>query len=320
MAFPPGDRIDSADLAKVIEEEIRIRGSVQQVCKEMARYDGTDETTVARWLYRVRTGESETISAEYADRLLTALGRQEVLQTLVPEPDLVYERLGHCEDCGGEIEEGVEPIDLFRTTPSAMEGRIWDSTKQRWARRPRNARAGGRRFRPWRLCRLCRAEAIRARAGGSTMANGKKRYIRKRERVAPKRGGRPRLLTDSELRAAHKVYMLKKLSINEIATQLDATREKGTRSGYQQSLLYGWRRLKLPLRDRGQQIAFSLHGTDGTKSRNWKQRCCARVTSGKRKGKRCLQFTRIIHSATESHPAEDGLCWNHANPRKGKAA
>jgi hypothetical protein len=320
MAFPPGDRINTAQLATVIEEEIRAHGSVQRLCEVLAQYDGTDVPTVTRWLYRVRTGESETISVEYADRLLTALGRQEILDTLLPEPEFIYERLGHCEDCGGEVEADVEPIDLFRVTPSAMEGRVWDSTKQRWARRPRNARAGGRRVRPWRLCRLCRAQALRARAGTSTMTNGKKRYIRKRERIAPKRGGRPRLLTDRELRAAHTLYMLEKLSIGALADELNASREKGTRTGYYQSLLYGWRRLKLPLRDRGQQIAFSRHGTDGTKSKPHKQRCSARVVAGARKGKQCMGFARIVRTDTSSHPAEDGLCWNHADKQKGQTA
>jgi len=111
MAHPPGDRIASSAMAEVIENEIRTRGSVQRVCEVMALYDGTDEATVARWLYRVRTGESETISVEYADRILTALGRTEILEEMMPTPAVIYERIGHCEDCGGEIEEGVEPID-----------------------------------------------------------------------------------------------------------------------------------------------------------------------------------------------------------------
>lgn len=314
------DRIASSALTELLEEEIRQRGSVQRVCEVIAQYDGTDEATVTRWLYRIRSGESATMSVEYADRILTALGRQEALAALLPELDLIYERLGHCEDCGNEVEEGTKPIDLFRTTPSAMEGRVWDSTKQKWVRRPRNARAGGRRFRPWLLCRLCRANALRARGGGSTSENGRKRYIRTSERIPPKRGGRPRLLSDSELQAAHTLYTLEKLSMSEIAAQLAATREKGTRSGYTQALLYGWRRLKLPLRDRGQQIAYSRHGTDGTKSHRWKQRCSARVTGRKRKGKQCQQFVRIIHTETSSHPAEDGLCWNHSYARKGLAA
>lgn len=316
MAHPPGDRIASSAMAAVIENEIRTYGSVQRVCQVMAQYDGTDEATVARWLYRVRSGESETISVEYADRILTALGRSEILEELMPSPAVIYERIGHCEDCGEEIEEGVEPLDLFRITPSAMEGRVWDSTKKKWCRRPRNARAGGRRFRHWRLCRLCCANALRARGGGSTMENGKKRYISPRERIPPKRGGRPRLLSDDELRAAHKVYTGGRLSMNELAARLAETREKGTRAGYTQSLLYGWRRLKLPLRDRGQQIAFSRHGTDGTKSKRHKQRCSARVKEGPRKGKRCTQWVRRILTATESHPAEDGLCWNHADKQR----
>ena len=316
MAHPPGDRIASAAMAEVIENEIRTRGSVQRVCEVMAQYDGTDEATVARWLYRVRTGESETISVEYADRILTALGRSEILEELMPTPAVIYERIGHCEDCGEEIEEGVEPIDLFRITPSAMEGRVWDSTKSKWVRRPRNARAGGRRFRHWRLCRLCRAQAIRARSGTSTMTNGVKRYIRKSERIAPKRGGRPKLLTDAELRAAHKVYTASGLSMNGVAALLNEQRENGTLAGYTQCLLYGWRRLALPLRDRGQQIAFSRHGTNGTKSRNHNQRCSARVKHGERKGKQCSLFARIVHNATESHPAEDGLCWNHADKQR----
>ena len=316
MAHPPGERIASVDLMKVIEEEIRMRGSIQRVIDTMSQFTGADEGTTARWLYRVRSGESESISVEYADRVLTALGRTEVLEELLPQPAEIYERIGHCEDCGGEIEDGVKPIDLFRVTPSAMGGRVWDSTKQTWVRRPRNARAGGRRFRHWNLCRLCRAQAIRARSGTSTTRNGKRKYIRKSERLPPKRGGRPRLLTDSELRAAHSLYTGKKLSIGEIATLLDAAREKGTRSGYYQSLLYGWRRLKLPLRDRGQQIAFSKYGTDGTKSKAPKVRCSARIKHGERKGKQCLGFARVIRTEIGKYPAEDGLCWNHADKQR----
>jgi len=149
-----------------------------------------------------------------------------------------------------------------------------------------------------------------------TKVNGQKRYIRKSERIAPKRGGRPKLLTDDELRAAHKVYTASGLSMVALAALLNEQREKGTLSGYTQCLLYGWRRLKLPLRDKGQQIAISRHGTDGTKSRSHKQRCSARVKHGERKGKRCIGFARIIHTATESHPAEDGLCWNHADKQR----
>lgn len=317
MAFPAAEeRILSVELAKVINEEIRIRGSVDRVCEVLAQYGGTDKDTVTRWLYRVRSGESETISFEYADRILTALGRTEVLDTLHPQAEYIYERVGHCEDCGGEIEEGVKSIDLFRITPSAMEGRVWDSTKKKWVRRPRNARAGGRRFRYWNLCRRCRANALRARTGGSRSENGRKKHIRSSERIPPKRGGRPRLLTDRELQAAHKIYMGRKLSMNEIAAHLAATREKGTKGGYAQSLLYGWRRLKLPLRDRGQQIAFSKYGTDGTKSKAPKVRCSARVKEGERKGKQCQLFARVIRTETGKQPAEDGLCWNHADKQR----
>lgn len=306
--------IPAEDYSAIIRPEIDRLGGLSEFARAVARGGGGSEDAVLRRTYEVLKGRQETISLRLADRTLTAIGRQDALDELLgpPETDLHYERVGFCEDCGGKIEEGVWPIDLMRPDPLAMEGRIWDSTKRRWVRRPRNAAAGGRRFRLWSLCRLCRANALRGRAGTATSENGKKRYIRTHERVPPKRGGRPRLLSDSELRAAYTIYAREKLSIGELADRLSETREQGTRTGYYQSLLYGWRRLKLPLRDRGQQIAYSRHGTDGTKSKHWKQRCSARVRWGERKGKRCRLFVRIIRTETGSHPAEDGLCWDHA--------
>lgn len=162
-----------------------------------------------------------------------------------------------CEDCGKEIEPGdYRPLDLFRVDPEAP-AQVYDSTKDRMVRRPGHARQGGRRFRVYDLCRRCAAEALRARAGTSSTRNGRKHYIPTSARVAPKRGGRPRLLTDDELRGLHALYNRAEVSQLELARRLAASREKGTESGYHQAMLYGWRRLRLPLRSRSEQMALA---------------------------------------------------------------
>src|SRR5262249_5302548 len=152
-----------------------------------------------RRLYSLRTGEAQNITLRVADRILTALDRPDALHEL-PIPDFVPIAPSLCEDCGGEIEAGVLPVDLFREDPTSLQDRVWDSTKQRWVRRPGHARAGGKRFRLWHLCRRCRAEVLRDRAHN---ANGR---LRTKDRKVPKRGGRPRLLNEEELRAAHRIY------------------------------------------------------------------------------------------------------------------
>lgn len=217
---------------------------------------------------------------------------------------IVVPPLRTCEDCGREVEEGVEPLGLFRPVPGVRRGVVWDETKQKWVRRPRNAAANGRRWREYALCRLCRATALRNRSkNGTVMENGVKRALRTRERLAPKKGGRPRLLNDEELRSLYQVYSEQGLSMNELAKRLAATREKGTHSGYTQSILYGWRRLGLELRPKGVQIAMSRFGTDGTKSKPWKRRCRAIVKTNSRgtKGKRCSCWAA----------RGSDFCWNH---------
>ncbi len=218
----------------------------------------------------------------------------------------------HCEDCGKRIEAGdYQPLDLFRHKPGASGKQVWDATKEKWVRRPaqgpkKRARRDGRRFKRWDLCTRCAEKALLERQG-----------IYGRDRLrAPKRGGRPRLLTESELRAAHKIYEQTGMSRREIAKRLWQQQGKGSWSGYDQSLLYGWRRLKLKLRPIGEQIAISRHGSDGSKSKHWKKRCKRRL----RDGRHCTQYVRRIVTATGSHPADDGLCWNHARQAERRAA
>jgi hypothetical protein len=205
-----------------------------------------------------------------------------------------------CEDCGGEVEPDVMPIGLFRPVEGAPENTVWDATKRRWVRRKGRARAGGRRWREYRLCRRCRAEALRNRSqNGNVMENGVRRSLRTRERVAPKKGGRPRLLSDEELRLAYLAYRQQGLSMLELARRFHAGRDKGTLAGYQQAILYGFRRLGYQLRPKGEQIGISRHGTDGTKSKPQKRRCAGKTRAGRRcrvwarKGQRC--------------------CWDHRN-------
>jgi hypothetical protein len=149
------------------------------------------------------------------------------------------------------------------------------------------------------------------------MENGKKRQLLTKERLAPKRGGRPRLLTDAELQAAYRVYLSSTLSRNEIARRVWEAKGTGSLGGYQSALHYGWRRLGLKLtRDVSTQLGMTLHGTDGTKTKNWSVQCKVHLSNGGR----CTQWVRIIREEASSHPAEDGLCWNHAAQVERKAA
>lgn len=213
-----------------------------------------------------------------------------------------------CEDCRKKIAPGdYVPLDLFRKTRGSSGEWVWDKTKERWAKRPRSgpgkrARRHGRRFRLVDLCSACAAIE-------QTKDRGKTKGM-------PRRGGRPSLLDEQQLRAAHKIYVATGLSMLEIARRLHATSEKGTLTGYQQSLMYGWRKLGLKLRDKGEQIAISKYGTDGTLSKHWKKRCKKRL----RNGKRCAQYVRRVVTETGSHPAEDGLCHMHCMQAERKVA
>jgi hypothetical protein len=286
------ETIPAADFLAALPE-IAIEGGVGVIARQIAAAGAMREEAAVRRIYSLANGEQLTIGVELADRILTALDRQnpDLERDYVPPSRQV------CEDCGGEVEAGVMPLDLMREDPDAPAGRVWDSTKKRWVRRPKNARAGGRRFRTWNLCRLCRAEELRQRAI-------KDSHLHTRDRVAPKRGGRPRLLTDAELKAAYKLYVETGLSQGEIARRLHATREKGTLSGYQQSLLYGWRRLGLKLRPKGAQIAISRHGA----AVDWKPHESARCKRRLKSGRRCTQWVR--------KGADDGLCWTHAEQER----
>lgn len=289
------ETIRAADFLACLPE-IAIEGGLSVLARQIAASGAMREEAAVRRIYALQSGEQETIGVELADRILTGLGRQDALLGL--EPDYTPLSRYTCEDCGGEIEDGVLPLDLMREDPTSLADRSWDSTKRRWVRRPGRAKAGGRRFRPWHLCRLCRAEALRQR---SIRSRG---HLRSRDRVPPKRGGRPRLLTNDELKAAHKLYVETGISRREIARRLNDAREKGSLQGYEQSLLYGWRRLGLKLRSKAAQIAISRHGA----AVNWKPHVSERCKRRLRNGKRCSQWVR--------KGAEDGLCWTHAQQNR----
>lgn len=194
-----------------------------------------------------------------------------------------------CEDCGKPIEPGnYKPLELMRPDPLALEGRIWDDTAKRWRYEPHRARAGGRRWRWWDLCTDCAATVLRSRDG-----NGRGK--------PPKRGGRPRLLTDDELRKLHVVYEHGEMSMRELAKQLVATRDKGTLGGYEQSIMYGWRRLGLPLRSRSEERRL-VHRKAGRMGRPEPRRCAARRTC---QGKHALERCKLW--AVEGSE----FCWNH---------
>lgn len=308
-------------LVPILEAEVACRadedgqGGLTAACHAIAASKAMTYEAAYRRIYAILSGETEVVTFEVADKLLTGLDRQDAwyceLEAYATPEDTVTIGPSVCEDCGREVEPGVKPIDLFRYDPTAMQGRVWDSTKQKWVRRPRNARAGGRRFRPWTLCRSCRAEAVRQRALNAS-SNGRGKTLRTKDRIEPRRGGRPRLLTDDELRDAHRIYMETGLSRREIAARLHASREKGTQVGYEQALLYGWRRLNLSLRSRSAQIAISVHGAGV----DWKPKEHKRCKAKTAKGRRCTQWVR----REDGEPASDGLCWNHSAKTRKEAA
>ena len=163
------------------------------------------------------------------------------------EPPLAGKaRVVRCEDCHVALNPGnYTPIDLFRHQYGASGKWVWDSTKQKWVRRPaqgpkKRARRHGRRFRVYHLCSTCAEKALLERG-----YDGAKRLEK------PKRGGRPRLLNDEELRKLHVIYENSQLSRLEIARRLVESRG-GSVSGYDQSMLYGWRRLHLKMYGRAE--------------------------------------------------------------------
>jgi hypothetical protein len=257
--------------------------------------------TPAGWWPRTQLAEVEV------DAFLTAAG----LGYLWHEPPLNEHSpvlIGlRCEDCNKPIEaDDYFPLDLMRPDPSATRW-VWDSTKHKLVFRPRNARAGGRRFRKVDLCRRCSAEALRRRAQPGYKPDGKPRYntikengvvrfLRPTERIAPRRGGRPRLLDEPELRALHAAY-LTGLSIRDLALQLLAAGHRGTESGLYQSMLYGWRNLELPIRSRPDAIR-EAHRQRGRIPPERFRRCAATRT----RGKPCRQWAR--HGLA--------TCWFHA--------
>jgi len=326
--------VSATAFSRVLKRWLASFETIEEAVSLLSTSSGLSPDT---WRKRITAGSQNSwigrdLTSEQVDEFLTAADATYLWQ----EPPLARKRKPLvCEDCGKEITDpdDYRPLDLFRPQRGVSGKFVWDSTKQRWARRPaqgpkKRARRNGRRFRVYDLCRACAGEALRQRTisvkpdgkiryGGTVMEDGKVRYLRTSERLAPKRGGRPRLLTDDELRAAYQIYTSTTLSRREIATKLWKAKGKGTKGGYESALLYGWRRLNLRLvRDVGTQIGMSVHGTDGTKSRKWKKRCKARLKDGRR----CGQYVRIIREESSSHPAEDGLCWNHWNHATKKEA
>ena len=309
----------AAAFTKVVDEWFELQG-IEPALAILSTASGLAPDT---WRKRVwlswRKGQllswRQNPTIEQVDEFLVAAG----LTHLWHEQPLMGTRKKNvlrCEDCGIELgPDNYKPLDLFRPQRGSSGKKDWDATKGKWVRRPaqgpkKRARRNGRRFRVYDLCRKCAGEALRQRAAKSTtvMENGTKRVLATKERVAPKRGGRPSLLTENELRAAYQVYTSTQLSRREIARRIWETKDKGTLAGYESALLYGWRRLGLELRDIGTQLGMSIHGTDGTKGKHWKQQCSATLKSGRK----CGQYVRVIREEKSSHPAEDGLCWNHA--------
>ncbi len=221
----------------------RLGGGKGALAAELAASGYFTRSGAERMIWSVRAGDRVAVGNGLLDRVLTALDMtdrwtyppfleaadREIAAAGLPPAPLVRP-VRRCEDCGGEVEPGVEPLGLFRPDPGAPRGK--------------NARPGGRRWREWLLCRRCRGEALRRRAmSGTVMEAGVKRVLRPRERVAPKKGGRPRLLSDAELRVAHLLYEWRKLSVLAVAQLLAEKRPgRGTVGGYASALHYGWKR------------------------------------------------------------------------------
>ncbi len=294
-------QVAAVHVAAFLDEQIAVRdrgelgsrlgGGKGALAAELAASGHFTLSGAERMIWSVRAGDRVAVGNGLLDRVLTALDmtdmwrrqppfleaadREIVAAGLPPAP--LVRPVRRCEDCGGEVEPGVEPLGLFRPDPGASRGK--------------NARPGGRRWREWVLCRRCRGEALRRRAmSGTVMEAGVKRALRTRGRVAPKKGGRPRLLSDAELRVAHLLYEWRKLSVLAVAQLLAEQRPAGTVGGYASALHYGWKRLGLAARPRGVAMAMGRFGTDGTKTKPQKRRCVGTVKRGVRRGERCRQW------------------------------
>jgi hypothetical protein len=196
-----------------------------------------------------------------------------------------------CEDCPATLDRGnYRPLDLLRPVPGLF-------------RRDGHPR---RRFRIVHLCRRCAAEALRLRASTNPKIGHKGRggVLRTRDRVAPKRGGRPRLLSNEQVRAAHVIYEQGGLSIRALAEKLLEAGAPGTRGGLESALFYGFKRLGLAKRPPGLAMAMARFGTDGTKTKRQKRRCSARARST---GKRCKCWAQ----------RGSKVCWDHRETEGG---
>lgn len=251
----------------------------------------------------------EALDVADVDELLTAMGATELWHTeLAAWAGL---RALRCEDCGKSIEPGdYRPLDLFRPQPGAPGGVVWNATVQKWVVRAKAAKAGGRRFRRYDLCRRCAGEALRARAAKSPKVGHKGRggVLRRTDRVEPKRGGRPRLLTDEQLHAAHVVYLRGERSMRQLAADLALSLGTGTAGGYASALYYGWRRLMLPTRSRGEAMTLMHRDVLGHEigrraaQTAGKRRCAARTTSvGKNGGQPCGQWATAASDLCAMH-------------------
>lgn len=192
----------------------------------------------------------------------------------------VARRWVKCEDCRKHLRIGSDDhrqLDLMRHDPEAPD-RVWDSTKQKWRSNPRSGRAGGKRFRLVDLCRAC-AGAIPYKR-----PEGKRGSL-------PRRGGRPRLLEEPELRQLHQLYLNSNLSCRAIAIALKESRG-GSLQGFEQSMLYGWRKLGLERLSRSEMMrrAHERHGS-------WAPPKCAH--------KGCIHFGDLMTGYCSKHRTDE---------------
>lgn len=221
-----------------------------------------------------------TIPFELAEQLLTfGLGDPTAISRILGDEVRMA-----CDDCGVLIEPGqLRSLELWRVVPDAPAGK--------------RARAGGRRKRRYDLCRRCAGEALRQRPLTTTRykRNGVYHPLRTRDRVEPGKPGRPRLLTDAELRSAHSIYESGGLSMRDLATSLVQARGRGTISGYSYAITVGWDRLGLKKRPKGEAQALAHHRRGRIPKR---QPICVAT---KRNGQPCTAPAKRGHTRCISH-------------------
>lgn len=190
---------------------------------------GVDPKVVQRLLAR------DLLTFDEADRLLVAAEAEHLWRTDERLRPFAVEstRRFRCQGC--RRAKPVQVVELF------LPGRTAQRGNGGFKNGSRKRRAGTWRYRSFLFCDDCAAEKLAPRGG-----------------VAPKRGGRPRLFTDAQLRAAHVIYEREQLSMNDLSVLL-STQGQGTQGGVVSALHYGWKRLGLKQRAKAETQRLAHH-------------------------------------------------------------